>query len=1032
MYKHIIQISICITTIMVTGCTLEMPQKYNPCPNNSVAEVGKLSYILSQDNKRCNWDECQNEENCCPGFSAEQKQWAREAFQFNVCPDASDFNFCAKDNDGLYYCNNTLIVVQECQTNNDCSNQPGISIGVCMDGECMAQQCQENYHLNGANCEVDTDANCGAPGNACGNGKKCVKGKCELTCPPDQTICGERCVNFNQLHIESCSEDGKITCLTSFRNCNNNPEDGCEIPLQNELHIAFCNEETGAIFCEDNYLDCDMKIENGCEIQLHDQDTHIAGCGEELGSITCEPGFVNCDDSLTNGCETPLHNELNIDSCDENKNILCMEGYANCDGNNANGCEKPTASQHIAQCEDAEIKTCMDGWADCDKEYGNGCETNIYDDSKNCGACNKTCDEYQACNFGTCGIACSDSKFACQNQCIQTTLHVASCANDIVTCESGWGDCDGEISNGCVVDLSNNNMNCGKCNNECSNGHLCENSECSTNCPQDAILCQDFCYPPAMHVKSCSDAGNLECATGYKNCSGDLHDGCEINIQSDSNNCGECNNKCAEGKSCINGSCTVSCLSGQKNCGGECVSIASVHVQDCTEAGALTCVSGFLDCDKNVSNGCEIDMSAMHVASCNSGTLQCSLGYGDCDNLPGNGCETNTMTDINHCSKCNNKCDNGKICSSGGCSYNCGSGTTACQGSCLPIDDMHIESCPETGALICKAEYADCDNQISTGCEAKIVNDDKNCGACGKTCDTQNMMFCDYDACIINNVCGDLATCSVDGENTCVDLNTNVNNCGTCGLACATGQACYDGYCMQKCVLDSSCSGGKCVDGVCLNCTTYSPSSNNLMELCYTTADVSSSTQSTLTFPRAIYIGSLTLNNNKTVTEINIPNMRSANIITINANTKLKKITFDKLEDVISHFEITENAALNSIDMHSLIKISSKNFSTLAFNDLLSSLSLTSLSSIGKFEISNNRSLTTIEFPSLTTIYQSLRIWSNATLTSLSFPILSYVFALTIKYNAMLDSTCAPSDYTHAGSGITFTENNNNELSSCD
>ena len=30
-------------------------------------------------------------------FSAEQKQWAREAFQFNVCPDASDFNFCAKD-----------------------------------------------------------------------------------------------------------------------------------------------------------------------------------------------------------------------------------------------------------------------------------------------------------------------------------------------------------------------------------------------------------------------------------------------------------------------------------------------------------------------------------------------------------------------------------------------------------------------------------------------------------------------------------------------------------------------------------------------------------------------------------------------------------------------------------------------------------------------------------------------------------------------------------------------------------------------
>ncbi len=45
------------------------------------------------------------------------------------------------------------------------------------------------------------------------------------------------------------------------------------------------------------------------------------------------------------------------------------------------------------------------------------------------------------------------------------------------------------------------------------------------------------------------------CSLGTADCDGDSANGCEVNTNTDSNNCGSCGNKCPPGTHCVNGSC---------------------------------------------------------------------------------------------------------------------------------------------------------------------------------------------------------------------------------------------------------------------------------------------------------------------------------------------------------------------------------------------------------------------------------------------------------------------------------------------
>jgi hypothetical protein len=71
----------------------------------------------------------------------------------------------------------------------------------------------------------------------------------------------------------------------------------------------------------------------------------------------------------------------------------------------------------------------------------------------------------------------------------------------------------------------------------------------------------------------------------WANCNGTVSDGCEVDILHDANNCGGCGTICKLPN--------VS----EPGCGGGACSV-------------IECTPGFLDCDKNPRNGCEVAADA--------------------------------------------------------------------------------------------------------------------------------------------------------------------------------------------------------------------------------------------------------------------------------------------------------------------------------------------------------------------------------------------------------------------------------------
>jgi hypothetical protein len=150
--------------------------------------------------------------------------------------------------------------------------------------------------------------------------------------------------------------------------------------------------------------------------------------------------------------------------------------------------------------------------------------------------------------------------------------------------------------------------------------------------------------------------GGSNCQPGETQCG----NGC-VNLGSDVDHCGACNQPCFDGPNstatCSSGSCSV------------------------------RCARGFADCDFNPRNGCEADLSNSATcgacrnacpsgpnagATCTMGVcgLTCSPGFGDCDGLTTNGCETDLNSSAT-CGSCSNVCPAGQMCTNGSCGGAC-------------------------------------------------------------------------------------------------------------------------------------------------------------------------------------------------------------------------------------------------------------------------------------------------------------------------------------------------------------------------
>lgn len=276
------------------------------------------------------------------------------------------------------------------------------------------------------------------------------------------------------------------------------------------------------------------------------------------------------------------------------------------------------------------------------------------------------------------------------------------------------------------------------------------------------------------------------------------------------------------------------------------------------------CHEGWLDCNGDPTDGCEVDIDddPEHCGACRTrcsdshATPLCRdrLCVGDCD--PGwedcngdkatDGCEVHTASDTNHCGACGTVCETGNatpICTDGDCGISmCPAGAADCDhelaNGCevdTQTDAMNCDGCGTRCALDnavaacragqcavarCQDGYEDCDGDPRNGCEAHVGGSDpQNCGGCGKTCQLANASStCRDGACALTLCDSGYEDCDGKSDNGCeAQTSSDVLHCGGCRTTCSTNhivRACGNGVCNGACEAGwSDCDGDKQANG---------------------------------------------------------------------------------------------------------------------------------------------------------------------------------------------------------------------------
>ena len=765
----------------------------------------------------------------------------------------------------------------------------------CSSGSCVFQSCSSpfldcnsNLGLDGCETNGNTDDNhCGNCGTVCSGGKQCTSGVCTtVVCPGGSADCDTNgsCETDINNDVNNCGGCGhvcssnhgtascsagicSIICNSGFDNCNADITDGCETDLHTLSNcgvcssicslnnaISTCSSGTCQIStCNGGWGNCDSNPSNGCESPLNtlsncgvcgttcSLNNAVSSCSSGTCQLTsCNGGFGNCDANSSNGCETSLNTltdcitcgtacSLNnaISSCSSGSCQLssCNSGFGNCDGNPSNGCETTlntlpncgvcgtacSLNNAVSSCSSGtcQLSSCNGGWNNCNSIDSDGCEVNLSDSMSNCGACNNPCTLPNAnsiCSGGICLVSSCNTGFGdctigagCETS-LTTTSDCGTCGNacslpnatpacisstcQISSCNSGFGDCDLNAANGCEVSLSTTINHCGSC---------------ATNCNTQVLNASPTC--------SAGVCGYTTCNTGFLDCDGDPTNGCET-VRSISN-CASCGNSCSVSNgqpSCVSGSCTVlSCNAPFSDCDGlystGCEVNRNTDTSNCGVCGIVcslsqsgstclngicritTCNNGFGDCDKVASNGCEVNLltnqnncgSCGRICPintvCNNGACLCISGFADCDSNFINGCETDIITNVNNCGSCDNQCpttNTNPTCNSGVCEF------------------------------ACVAPFFDCDKQMPTGCEINTSNDANNCGSCSNICALPNANpFCLAGNCSIASCLPNFGDCDGLASSGCeIDFSRNQTNCGSCGTVCPDNTVCSSGRCV--------------------------------------------------------------------------------------------------------------------------------------------------------------------------------------------------------------------------------------------
>ena len=287
----------------------------------------------------------------------------------------------------------------------------------------------------------------------------------DLRRDPDHCgACGNKCRDFKRLHMTSRCVDG-----------------ACEVECYSPP----------TTFEPYDWRNCNGLVDDGCEVDIYRDPKHCGACGNACapglrcngGQCGCPAGKIQCDEV----CVDPMTDDANCGGCGN----FCNSGSDGCD-------PMPPRTRYGCANGACTVLKCQDPSADCNGDLGqsvcggDGCEVESLDTTENCGACGIKCAAGLSCidegNGFECGIPCVKfGKVFCGDRCadlLTDRAHCGSCgafcgepgpnqasvcAKGICAyeCAPGFGDCNGDPTDGCETNLAVHPANCGACGNEC-------------------------------------------------------------------------------------------------------------------------------------------------------------------------------------------------------------------------------------------------------------------------------------------------------------------------------------------------------------------------------------------------------------------------------------------------------------------------------------------------------------------------------------------------------------------------------------
>lgn len=545
--------------------------------------------------------------------------------------------------------------------------------------------------------------------------------------------------------------------------------------------------------CEMNFASCDGALANGCEIDLLTDENHCGDCSNRClmnqtcvgGTCACDPNFADCnaETPTADGCEADLRSS--VDHC-----MMC-----------GNRC---TLANSTERCNTGScgVATCDSGFGDCDGVSTNGCEVPTSTTVAHCGACGMNCDNLNHVRTSTCAAGI--------------------CVIGMSDCDAGFANCDGNVANGCEVELATDANNCNMCGNVCmapSGAPLCVAGICRVSmCPAAVEDCdmvgtngcevttgtvtscgnctaQVNCTTTTVHANAvtCSTGTDLcnygTCQSGWIDCDGIRANGCETpsnSVTSCGNACGALLNCATEATSshrltpgCSAGVCTFGgCETNWANCDAAAGCERSLILD--TSCGACT-----TDCTSlpNVVVGAMCTAAPAPMCS-----FSCQPGFGDCSATPG--CET-ALTTASSCGVC-------------GSVRNCTSTVvnTMSGGQCASA------LCTYTGA--CAANASDCDGSRANGCERTNSVASCGCGAdnCNATSRHVTGASCASGVCGFTGCSDSYSDCDMAAANGCEVAPASPTSCGS---ACGARVDCTS----APNVVTATCTAGACGISAC-------------------------------------------------------------------------------------------------------------------------------------------------------------------------------------------------------------------------